>query len=49
METGYKKLTTEISKQGELWHSDIDIILNKMKFEVGEIKVKHKEILQKHE
>lgn len=44
----YEKLTTEIPKQGDLWHSEIDIIINKMKVEIGEIKVKHKDILQKH-
>lgn len=41
----YEKLTTEIPKQGDLWHSEIDIIINKMKVEIGEIKVKHKDIL----
>lgn len=48
LDIGYEKLTTEISKQGELWHSEIDIIINKMKFESGEIKVTHKDILQKN-
>lgn len=48
LDRGYEKLTTEISKQGELWHSEIDNIINKMKVEFGEIKVKHKDILQKH-
>lgn len=40
----YEKLTTEISKQGEVWHSEIDIIIKKMKFEIGEKKVKLKDI-----
>lgn len=48
LDRGYEKLTTEISKQGELWHSEIDIIINKMKVEIGEIKAKHKDILQKY-
>ncbi|XP_065937880.1 uncharacterized protein [Magallana gigas] len=48
LDGGYQKLTTEISKQGERWHRDIDIIINKMKTEIGEIKVKHRDILQKH-
>lgn len=43
-----KNFQTEISKQGKLWHSEINIIINKMKFEIGQIKVKHKVILQKH-
>ncbi|XP_065937719.1 uncharacterized protein [Magallana gigas] len=37
-----------MSKQGEQWHREIDIIVNKMKTEISEIKVKHKELLQKH-
>nr|XP_034306629.1 uncharacterized protein LOC117682672 [Crassostrea gigas] len=45
---GYEKLTTEISKHGEEWHRKIDIVINKMKTELSEIKVKHKEILQKY-
>lgn len=43
----YEKLTTEIPKQGDLWHIEIDIIINKMKVEIGEIKVKHKDIFTK--
>ncbi|XP_065937878.1 tripartite motif-containing protein 3-like [Magallana gigas] len=45
---GYEKLTTEISKQGKEWHREIDIVINKMKTEISETKVKHREILQKH-
>nr|XP_034315582.1 uncharacterized protein LOC117685354 [Crassostrea gigas] len=48
LDGGYEKLTTEISKQGEQWHREIDIVINKMKTESNEIKVKHKDILQKH-
>eukprot|EP00105_Crassostrea_gigas_P040880 XP_019925028.1 PREDICTED: uncharacterized protein LOC109619437 [Crassostrea gigas] len=48
LDGGYEKITTTMSKQGEQWHREIDIILNKMKTEIGEIKVKHKDILQKH-
>lgn len=47
LDKGYEKLSNEISKQGKLWHSEIDIIINKMKFESGKIKVKNKDILQK--
>eukprot|EP00105_Crassostrea_gigas_P036884 XP_019921032.1 PREDICTED: uncharacterized protein LOC109618198 [Crassostrea gigas] len=48
LDGGYEKLTTVISKQGKQWHREIDIVINKMKTELSEIKVKHKEILQKH-
>eukprot|EP00105_Crassostrea_gigas_P035847 XP_019919995.1 PREDICTED: uncharacterized protein LOC105321134 isoform X2 [Crassostrea gigas] len=48
LDGGYEKLITEISKQGEQWHREIDIIINKMKTEISEIKVKHRDILQKH-
>nr|XP_034306451.1 uncharacterized protein LOC117682593 isoform X1 [Crassostrea gigas]XP_034306452.1 uncharacterized protein LOC117682593 isoform X1 [Crassostrea gigas] len=45
---GYEKLEITMSKQGEQWHREIDIVINKMKTEISEIKVKHKELLQKH-
>uniref|UniRef100_K1S2Q7 Tripartite motif-containing protein 2 n=1 Tax=Magallana gigas TaxID=29159 RepID=K1S2Q7_MAGGI len=48
LEGGYEKLTTEISKQGEEWHREIDIVINKMKTEINEIKMKHQNILKKH-
>nr|XP_034315565.1 tripartite motif-containing 13-like isoform X1 [Crassostrea gigas]XP_034315566.1 tripartite motif-containing 13-like isoform X2 [Crassostrea gigas] len=48
LDGGYEKLTTTMSKQGEQWHREIDIVINKMKTEISEIKVKHKGILQKH-
>ncbi|XP_065937809.1 uncharacterized protein [Magallana gigas] len=48
LDGGYDKLTTTMSKQGEQWHREIDIIVNKMKTEISDIKVKHKELLQKH-
>nr|XP_034315564.1 uncharacterized protein LOC105349190 [Crassostrea gigas] len=48
LDGGYEKLTTTMSKQGEQWHTEIDIVINKMKTEISEIKVKHKDILQKH-
>uniref|UniRef100_K1Q7P2 Uncharacterized protein n=1 Tax=Magallana gigas TaxID=29159 RepID=K1Q7P2_MAGGI len=48
LDGGYEKLTTTMSKQGEQWHREIDIIINKMKTEISEIKVKHRDILQKH-
>nr|XP_019929735.2 uncharacterized protein LOC105345456 isoform X1 [Crassostrea gigas] len=48
LDGGYEKLTTTISKQGEQWYREMDIIINKMKSEIGEIKVKHRDILKKH-
>nr|XP_034306453.1 uncharacterized protein LOC117682593 isoform X2 [Crassostrea gigas] len=48
LDGGYEKLEITMSKQGEQWHREIDIIVNKMKTEISEIKVKHKELLQKH-
>ncbi|XP_052679637.1 uncharacterized protein LOC128160367 [Crassostrea angulata] len=48
LDAGYEKLTTIMSKQGEQWHREIDIIINKMKTEINEIKVKHRDILKKH-
>ncbi|XP_065938106.1 tripartite motif-containing protein 2-like [Magallana gigas] len=48
LDEGYEKLTTTMSKQGEQWHREIDIVINKMKTEIKEIKVKHRDILQKH-
>ncbi|XP_052677674.1 uncharacterized protein LOC128158755 [Crassostrea angulata] len=48
LDGGYEKLTTTMSKQGEQWHREIDIVINKMKTELSEIKEKHRDILQKH-
>nr|XP_034305086.1 uncharacterized protein LOC105335752 [Crassostrea gigas]XP_034305087.1 uncharacterized protein LOC105335752 [Crassostrea gigas] len=48
LDVGYEKLTTTMSKQGEQWHREIDAIINKMKTEISEIKVQHREILQTH-
>nr|XP_034305060.1 uncharacterized protein LOC117682152 [Crassostrea gigas] len=48
LDGGYEKLTTTMSKQGEQWHREIDIVINKMKTEINEIKVKHRDILRKH-
>ncbi|XP_022296617.2 uncharacterized protein LOC111106294 [Crassostrea virginica] len=44
----YKKLTTEISKQREEIHREVDNAINQMEKEIDEIKVKHRSILQKH-
>eukprot|EP00105_Crassostrea_gigas_P038428 XP_019922576.1 PREDICTED: E3 ubiquitin-protein ligase arc-1 [Crassostrea gigas] len=44
----YEKLTTTMSKQGEQWHKEIDIVINRMKTEISEIKVNHRDILRRH-
>nr|XP_022297236.1 uncharacterized protein LOC111106732 isoform X2 [Crassostrea virginica] len=44
----YKNLTTEMSKQREEIHREVDMAINQMEEEIGEIKVKHRSILQKH-
>nr|XP_022302399.1 uncharacterized protein LOC111110270 [Crassostrea virginica] len=44
----YKKLTTEMSKQREEIHREVDNAINEMEEEIGEIKVKHRSILQKN-
>uniref|UniRef100_K1PTN8 Tripartite motif-containing protein 3 n=1 Tax=Magallana gigas TaxID=29159 RepID=K1PTN8_MAGGI len=48
LDGGYEKLTSAMSKQGEQWHREIDIVIKKMKTEISEIKVKHRDVLQKH-
>ena len=44
----YKKLTTEMSKQREEINREIDNAFDQMEKEIGEIKVKHHSLLQKH-
>ncbi|XP_078341822.1 uncharacterized protein LOC144627818 isoform X2 [Crassostrea virginica] len=44
----YKNLTTAISKQREEIHREVDNAINQMEKEIGEIKVKHQSLLQKH-
>eukprot|EP00105_Crassostrea_gigas_P019803 XP_011438414.1 PREDICTED: uncharacterized protein LOC105335965 [Crassostrea gigas] len=47
LDGGYEKLTTAISEHGAEWHKQIDIVINKMKTEICEMKLKHRDILQK--
>nr|XP_022299820.1 uncharacterized protein LOC111108315 isoform X2 [Crassostrea virginica] len=44
----YKKLTTEMSKQKEEIHREVDNAMEQMEKEIGEIKLKHHSLLQKH-
>ncbi|XP_062621609.1 tripartite motif-containing protein 3-like [Saccostrea cucullata] len=49
LEKHYKQLTTAVTKQGEDWHREINIIVNKQKSEIDEMKTKHVAALHKHE
>ncbi|XP_062616796.1 tripartite motif-containing protein 2-like [Saccostrea cucullata] len=49
LEKQYKKLTTAVITQGEDWHREINIIVNKQKSEIDEMKTKHLAILNKQE
>ncbi|XP_061176618.1 uncharacterized protein LOC133185436 [Saccostrea echinata] len=49
LEKQYKTLTTAVTKQGEDWHREIDIIVNKQKSEIDEMKTKHLALLNKQE
>ncbi|XP_078340729.1 uncharacterized protein LOC144627476 [Crassostrea virginica] len=44
----YKKLSTEMSGKREEIYREVDNAFNQMEKEIGEIKVNHKSILQKH-
>uniref|UniRef100_K1S2F6 Tripartite motif-containing protein 3 n=1 Tax=Magallana gigas TaxID=29159 RepID=K1S2F6_MAGGI len=46
LDGGYEKLTTTMFKQGEQWHREIDIVINKIKTEISEMKAKHRDILK---
>ncbi|XP_062600314.1 uncharacterized protein LOC134261948, partial [Saccostrea cucullata] len=48
-ETHYGKLTKAVTKQGEDWHRKINVIVNKKKSEIDEMKTKHLAILDKQE
>ncbi|XP_078341984.1 uncharacterized protein LOC111106829 [Crassostrea virginica] len=44
----YKKLLTEMSKQREEIHREVDNAIDQIEKQIGEIKVKHHSLLQKH-
>ncbi|XP_062580604.1 uncharacterized protein LOC134242518 [Saccostrea cucullata] len=44
----YAKLAEDVTKHGEVWHREIDMILNKIKNEIDVMKHQHLAILQKH-
>ncbi|XP_062615135.1 tripartite motif-containing protein 55-like [Saccostrea cucullata] len=44
----YEKLTTAVTEHGKQWHKEIDNIINAMKKEIDDFKVKHFDIMKKH-
>ncbi|XP_062602495.1 E3 ubiquitin-protein ligase arc-1-like isoform X1 [Saccostrea cucullata] len=44
----YGYLTELVTKHGEEWHKEIDRIIEEMKNEINEIKIKHNSILKQH-
>ncbi|XP_062622240.1 uncharacterized protein LOC134283777 [Saccostrea cucullata] len=49
LEKNYEKLTSAVTKQGEDWHREINIIVNKQKSEIDEMKTKKLAALNKQE
>ncbi|XP_062606846.1 uncharacterized protein LOC134268602 [Saccostrea cucullata] len=49
LEKLYEKLTSAVTKQGEDWHREINIVVNKQKFKIDDIKTKHLAALNKQE
>ncbi|XP_062586494.1 uncharacterized protein LOC134248087 [Saccostrea cucullata] len=49
LEKHYEKLTSAVTKQGEDWHREINIIVNKQKSEIDEMKAKHMAAVNKQE
>ncbi|XP_061195423.1 uncharacterized protein LOC133203674 [Saccostrea echinata] len=49
LEKHYEKLKTAVTKQGEDWHLEIDIIVNKLKSEIDEMKNKQLAALKEQE
>ncbi|XP_052707357.1 uncharacterized protein LOC128182679 [Crassostrea angulata] len=48
LDGSYENITTDINKQGEELHKEIDLVINEMKTEISEMKVKHRDLLHKH-
>ncbi|XP_061171171.1 uncharacterized protein LOC133180716 isoform X1 [Saccostrea echinata] len=49
LEKHYGELTTAVIKQGEDWQREINVIVNKQKSEIDEMKTKHLAVLNKQE
>lgn len=45
LDVGYGKLTTEITRDGKEWKKQIDIVINKMRTDIDDIKLKLKYLL----
>lgn len=48
LDEGYEKLATAISNKGKERHRNFEVVINKMKSEIIEMKKKHKEVLDKY-
>ncbi|XP_062601172.1 E3 ubiquitin-protein ligase TRIM45-like [Saccostrea cucullata] len=44
----YEKLTTAMTEHGKQWHREIDNVINTMKKEIDDFKVKHFDIIKKY-
>lgn len=44
----YEKFILEIIRYGEKWYREIDKIIEKMKYEISEMKKKYRDILKKY-
>ncbi|XP_062616911.1 tripartite motif-containing protein 2-like [Saccostrea cucullata] len=49
LEKHYENLTSAVTKHGEDWHREINVIVNKQKSEIDEMKTKHLAALNKQE
>ncbi|XP_062595049.1 E3 ubiquitin-protein ligase TRIM45-like [Saccostrea cucullata] len=49
LENLYQKLKTAVNKQGENWHREINLIVNKQNSEIDDMKTKHISVLDKQE
>lgn len=44
----YDKLTNILSNQEETWRKEIDSVVKKMKREINDLKLRHRDVLQTH-
>lgn len=48
LETEYGKLTSEVTKHGEEWHREINIVIDKTMAEINQMRKKHEDALNIH-